>query len=84
VNGKFAVFKIENDELEEIARPTRSSEKVARGVIVKLHPGDGMFEGVNNVFVRNLMTPSRWVDLHLLSVVRKYCESTGTASTPRG
>ena len=64
MNRKLSIIKIENNELEEIARPTRSSKKISRRVIVKLHPGDGMFERVNDVVVRNLMTPSRWVDLH--------------------
>jgi hypothetical protein len=71
VNHKLAVSNIEYNELEEVARPVRSSKEVSNRIIVKLHPDDGMFKGVNNVFVRNLMTPSRRVDLHLLSVLRK-------------
>ena len=77
MNHKLPVLKIEDNEFEEVARPIRSPKEVANRIIVKLHPGDGMFKGVNNVFVRNLMTPSRRVDLHLLSVLRKYGESTG-------
>jgi hypothetical protein len=76
MNHKLPVLKIEDGELEEVARSVRSSKEISNRVIVKLHPGDGMFKGVNDVFVRNLMTPSRRVDLHLLSVLRKYGEST--------
>ena len=83
MNRKLSIFKIENNEFEEISRPARSSKELSRRVIVKPHPGDDMFEIVDNVGVRDLMTPSRWVDPHSLSVVRKYCESTGPAPEHR-
>ncbi len=61
MNHELSVFNIENNELEEVARPVRSSKEVSHGIIVKLHPGDGRSKGVNDVFARNPMTPSRRV-----------------------
>jgi hypothetical protein len=64
VNHEPSALEIDNNQLEEVARPARSSEEISRGIIIKLNPGDGILESVLNVLVRNLMAPSRRVDLH--------------------
>lgn len=64
MDHELACLEIEDDELEEVAGTIRSADEVPGRIITEAHPGNGMHQRVDDVVVRNLVTPGRRVDVH--------------------
>ena len=64
------VRQFNNDELEEDACSVGPGHQISAGIVAQFHPGDGVLIGMGDVCVRDLVAPSRRMDLHVISVIQ--------------
>ncbi len=70
MNGEKPIIgQLENEELEEVAGEVGADHEHLRrvGLRVDVHNGERMFNGVEDVRIRDAMTSSRTVDLHTIA-----------------
>lgn len=70
MDHEHGVRQFNNDELEEDACSVGPGHQISAGIVAQFHPGDGVLIGMEDVCVRDLVAPSRRMDLHVISVIQ--------------